>query len=161
LRNGIAASVRIVLPARAIEFPLSGLARMRRWATRPRWNRRTANHLPQFDGNSTETGEVRLSLRLSGQGSGKGEKFRYIFEAMGGSAIEWTLSGKWHNGYDNQAGCDAPTFYVDAVQTWLPRVPHDAEVLRHRCLWLPKISSGCFALPAVLCVAPSRDHLQA
>lgn len=71
-----------------------------------------------------------ISLRLSGQGSGIGEKFRYIVEAAGGSAIERSPSGKWHNGYDNQAGRDALTFYVDAVQTWHiddPKVPHDAD----------------------------------
>ena len=41
-----------------------------------------------------------------------------------------TPSGKWHNGFDNQAGRDALTFYVDAVQTWHiddPKVQHDAD----------------------------------
>ena len=71
-----------------------------------------------------------ISLRLSGQGSGIAEKFRYVLEAAGGSAIERTPSGKWHNGYDNQAGRDVLTFYVDAVQTWHlddPKILHDAD----------------------------------
>jgi multiple sugar transport system substrate-binding protein len=66
-----------------------------------------------------------ISLRLSGQGSGIAEKFRYVLEAAGGSAIERTPSGKWH-----QAGRDALTFYVDAVQTWHlddPKILHDAD----------------------------------
>jgi multiple sugar transport system substrate-binding protein len=88
-----------------------------------------AKKLVKFDsqGRMSRSG---ISLRLSGQGSGIGEKFRYIVEAAGGSAIEKTPSGKWHNGYDNQAGRDALTFYVDAVQTWHiddPKVPHDAD----------------------------------
>ena len=33
-----------------------------------------------------------ISLRLSGQGSGIGEKFRYVLEAAGGSLIEQTPS---------------------------------------------------------------------
>ena len=71
-----------------------------------------------------------VSLRLSGQGSGIGEKFRYVLEAAGGSLIVKTPSGKWHNGYDNQAGADALGFYVDAVQISHvddPKVQHDAD----------------------------------
>ncbi len=88
-----------------------------------------AKKLVQVDsqGRMTRSG---ISLRLSGQGSGIGEKFRYVLEAAGGSLIERTAAGKWHNGYDNQAGRDALGFYVDAVQTWHiddPKVPHDAD----------------------------------
>ncbi len=88
-----------------------------------------AKKLVQVDsqGRMTRSG---ISLRLSGQGSGIGEKFRYVLEAAGGSMIERTASGKWHNNYDNQAGRDALTFYVDAVQTWHiddPKVQHDAD----------------------------------
>jgi multiple sugar transport system substrate-binding protein len=88
-----------------------------------------AKKLTKFDvqGRMTRSG---ISLRLSGQGSGIGEKFRYVLEAAGGSLIGRTPSGKWHNGYDNQAGRDALTFYVDAVQTWHvddPKVQHDAD----------------------------------
>ena len=35
-----------------------------------------------------------ISLRLSGQGSGIGEKFRFILEPAGGSLIARTASGK-------------------------------------------------------------------
>lgn len=88
-----------------------------------------AKKLTKFDsqGRMSRSG---ISLRLSGQGSGIGEKWRYVVEAAGGSMIEQTPSGKWHNGYDNQAGRDALTLYVDAVQTWHiddPRVPHDSD----------------------------------
>jgi multiple sugar transport system substrate-binding protein len=71
-----------------------------------------------------------ISLRLSGQGSGVGEKFRYVLEAAGGSMLVQAPSGKWHNGYDNIAGRDALTFYVDAVQRYKiddPKVQHDAD----------------------------------
>jgi multiple sugar transport system substrate-binding protein len=88
-----------------------------------------AKKLVKFDaqGRMTRSG---ISLRLSGQGSGIGEKFRFVLEAAGGSMVEQSASGKWHNGFDNQAGRDALTFYVDAVQTWHvddPKVPHDAD----------------------------------
>src|SRR5436853_680125 len=71
-----------------------------------------------------------ISLRLSGQGSGIGEKFRFVLEPAGGALIVKTPSGKWHSGYDNEAGRAALTFYVDAVQKDKiddPKVPHDAD----------------------------------
>src|SRR5205807_2008068 len=71
-----------------------------------------------------------ISLRLSGQGSGIGEKFRFVLEPAGGSLVVRTPSGKWHNGYDNDAGRAALQFYVDAVQKDKiddPKVPHDAD----------------------------------
>jgi multiple sugar transport system substrate-binding protein len=107
-----------------------------------------------------------ISLRLSGQGSGIGEKFRYILEAAGGSLIEQKGPGKWHNGYDNQAGRDALGFYVDAVQTWHiddPKVPHDADAfasgataMLFRESWVigeiqsknPKLDYGVAPIPA-------------
>jgi multiple sugar transport system substrate-binding protein len=88
-----------------------------------------ANKLVKFD-NQGRMIRSGISLRLSGQGSGIGEKFRYVLEAAGGSVIERTSGGKWHNRYDNQAGRDALTFYVDAVQTWHIddlNVVHDAD----------------------------------
>ena len=45
-----------------------------------------------------------MSLRLSGQGSGIAEKFRFILEPAGGSLIVKTPSGKYHQNYDNDAG---------------------------------------------------------
>ena len=70
-----------------------------------------------------------ISLRLSGQGSGIGEKFRFVLEPAGGSLVVRTPSGKWHNGYDNDAGRAALAFYVDAIQKLKiddPKVQHDA-----------------------------------
>ena len=71
-----------------------------------------------------------ISMRLSGQGSGITEKFRFVLEPAGGKFIEQTKSGKWHNGYDNDAGRAALQFYVDVVQKDKvddPKVPHDAD----------------------------------
>lgn len=71
-----------------------------------------------------------ISLRLSGQGSGIAEKFRFVLEPAGGSLIVKTPSGKYHNGYDNEAGRASLQFYVDAVQKYKiddPKVPHDAD----------------------------------
>src|SRR5437588_6190318 len=71
-----------------------------------------------------------ISMRLSGQGTGIGEEFRFVVEPAGGSLVVRTPSGKWHNGYDNDAGRAALQFYVDAVQKHKiddPKVPHDAD----------------------------------
>jgi multiple sugar transport system substrate-binding protein len=71
-----------------------------------------------------------ISLRLSGQGSGIAEKFRYILEAAGAPLIVETPSGKWHNGFDNDSGRAALQFVVDAVQKYKiddPKVQHDAD----------------------------------
>jgi multiple sugar transport system substrate-binding protein len=71
-----------------------------------------------------------ISLRLSGQGSGIAEKFRYILEAAGAPLIVQAPSGKWHNGFDNDGGRAALQFVVDAVQKYKiddPKVQHDAD----------------------------------
>jgi multiple sugar transport system substrate-binding protein len=71
-----------------------------------------------------------ISLRLSGQGSGIGEKFRFVLEPAGGSLIAKTTSGKYHNNYDNAAGRAALQFYIDAVQKYKiddPKIPHDSD----------------------------------
>ncbi len=136
-----------------------------------------AKKLVKFDsqGRMTRSG---ISLRLSGQGSGIGEKWRYVLESAGGSMIERTPSGKWHNGYDNQAGHDALTFYVDAVQTWHvddPKVPHDADAfasgataMLFREAWVigeiqqknPKLDYGVVPLPAWKAGGPHMMMLQ-
>lgn len=70
-----------------------------------------------------------LSLRLSGQGSGVAEKWWYVLHAMGGDIVVQTKSGKWHNGYDNEAGRAALKFYTDAVHKYQvddPKLQHDA-----------------------------------
>jgi len=71
-----------------------------------------------------------MSLRLSGQGSGIAEKFRFILEPAGGSLIQKTASGKYHQNYDNDAGRATLQYYVDAVQKYHvddPKVPHDGD----------------------------------
>jgi multiple sugar transport system substrate-binding protein len=71
-----------------------------------------------------------VSLRLSGQGSGITEKFRYLLEGAGASVVVKTASGKYHNGFDNDAGRAALQFVVDAVQKYKiddPKVQHDAD----------------------------------
>jgi len=88
-----------------------------------------ARKLTKIDstGKMTRSG---LSLRLSGQGSGIAEKFRFVLEPAGGSLIAKTKSGKYHNNYDNAAGRSALQFYVDAVQKYKiddPKIPHDAD----------------------------------
>ena len=88
-----------------------------------------AKKLTKFDatGKMTRSG---MSLRLSGQGSGIAEKFRFILEPAGGTLIIPNGKGKFHQGYDNEAGRNALKFYVDAVQVDKvddPKVQHDAD----------------------------------
>src|SRR4051794_446689 len=71
-----------------------------------------------------------VSMRLTGQGSGICEKFRFVLEPAGGSLLAPAGDGKWHNGFDNDAGRGALQFYVDVVQKWKvddPKVQHDAD----------------------------------
>ena len=106
-----------------------------------------------------------ISLRLSGQGSGITEKFRFILEPAGGSLIVKTASGKWHNDFDNEAGRATLQFYVDAVQKYHvddPRIQHDADAfvagntaMLMREAWVigeinsknPKLDYGVVAIP--------------
>jgi multiple sugar transport system substrate-binding protein len=77
-------------------------------------------------GNLTRAG---ISLRLSGQGSGVAEKWWYVLHAMGGDLVVKTKSGKWRNGYANEAGREALKFYIDAVHKYQvddPKLQHDA-----------------------------------
>lgn len=88
-----------------------------------------AKKLTRIDstGKMTRSG---ISLRLSGQGSGIAEKFRFVLEPAGGSLIVGNGKGKYHQGYDNDAGRAALKFYIDAVQVEHvddPRVQHDAD----------------------------------
>ena len=88
-----------------------------------------ARKLVKFDasGKMTRSG---ISLRLSGQGSGIAEKFRFILEPAGGNLIAQAPSGKWHQNYDNDAGRNTLKFYIDAVQNYKvddPKILHDAD----------------------------------
>ena len=87
-----------------------------------------AKKLVKFDatGKMTRSG---MSLRLSGQGSGIAEKFRFILEPAGGTLIKPNGKGKYSQGYDNDAGRNALKYYIDAVQVEKvddPKVQHDA-----------------------------------
>ena len=71
-----------------------------------------------------------ISLRLSGQGSGIAEKWNFLVETAGGALVVQTPSGKWHNGFDNDAGRSALNFFVEAVQKYKiddPKILHDAD----------------------------------
>jgi multiple sugar transport system substrate-binding protein len=124
-----------------------------------------AKKLTKIDasGKMTRSG---LSLRLSGQGSGVAEKFRYVLEAAGGAPIVQTKSGMWHTDFDNDAGRDALEFYVNAVQKDKfddPRIQHDADAfvaettaMLFREAWVigeiqgknPKLDYGVVPIPA-------------
>ncbi|MCX7378653.1 MAG: extracellular solute-binding protein [Alphaproteobacteria bacterium] len=87
-----------------------------------------AKKLVRFDstGKMTRSG---MSLRLSGQGSGITEKWRFVLEPAGGSVIKRHPSGKYSQNYDNAAGQAALQYYIDAVQVHKvddPRVQRDA-----------------------------------
>jgi multiple sugar transport system substrate-binding protein len=87
-----------------------------------------AKKLTKIDatGKMTRSG---MSLRLSGQGSGIAEKFRFILEPAGGTLITPNGKGKYHQGYDNDGGRAALKYYIDAVQIDKvddPKVQHDA-----------------------------------
>lgn len=119
-----------------------------------------------------------ISLRLSGQGSGIAEKFRFVLEPAGGSLIVKASSGKYHNGYDNDAGRAALQFYVDAVQKYKiddPKVPHDADAfatgtaaMLFREAWVigdiqkknPKLDYGVAPIPAWKAGAPYKMLVQ-
>ena len=87
-----------------------------------------AQKLAEYDGDKLTSSGV--SLRLSGGGSGVGEKFWMYLFPYGGSVIEKTSSGKWHNGYNNEAGQKAVQMYLDLVWKYKAdshEIKHDAE----------------------------------
>ncbi|HXX38983.1 MAG TPA: extracellular solute-binding protein [bacterium] len=136
-----------------------------------------ARKLTKFDstGKMTRSG---VSLRLSGQGSGIAEKFRFVLEPAGGSLIVKTKSGKYHNNYDNAAGRAALQFYVDAVQKYKiddPKIPHDADAfvaettaILFREAWVigeiqqknPKLDYGVVPIPRWRAGGPYKMLLQ-
>ncbi len=135
-----------------------------------------AQKLVKFDGGKM----VRsgLSLRLSGQGSGITEKFRYLLEGAGASVIAPTASGKYHNNFDNDAGRSALQFVVDAVQKYKiddPKVQHDAAAfvagttaMLFREAWVigeiqeknPKLEYGVAPIPKWTASSPNKMLLQ-
>jgi multiple sugar transport system substrate-binding protein len=136
-----------------------------------------AQKLVKFDasGKMTRSG---LSLRLSGQGSGIAEKFRYILEGAGAALIVRTASGKYHNGYDNEGGRAALQFVVDAVQKYKiddPKVQHDADAfvagntaMLFREAWVigeiqgknPSLDYGVAPIPKWTATSPHKMLLQ-
>jgi multiple sugar transport system substrate-binding protein len=90
-----------------------------------------AKKLAVYDNNGVLTRSGH-SLRLSGQGSGIAEKFEFVLYPMGGDILEEskTQPGKYHAGYNNDAGRKALKFYIDAVYVdkWDSfEVKHDTE----------------------------------
>lgn len=87
-----------------------------------------AKQLAKYDdsGNLVRSGH---SLRLSGQGSGVGEKWWFVLYPMGGSILE-EVDGKYRAGYNNDAGRRALQYYIDALykDKWDSHaIKHDAE----------------------------------
>ncbi len=87
-----------------------------------------AQKLAEYNGDTLTSSGV--SLRLSGGGSGVGEKFWMFLYPNGGTIIEKTPSGKWHNGYNNDAGRKTVKMYLDLVWKYKAdshEIKHDAE----------------------------------
>jgi multiple sugar transport system substrate-binding protein len=136
-----------------------------------------AQKLVKFDasGKMTRSG---ISLRLSGQGSGIAEKFRYILEGAGAPLIVQTASGKYHNGFDNEGGRAALQFVVDAVQKYKiddPKIQHDADAfvagntaMLFREAWVigeiqgknPSLDYGVAPIPKWTASSPNKMLLQ-
>ena len=136
-----------------------------------------ARKLTKIDasGKMTRSG---MSLRLSGQGSGIAEKFRFILEPAGGSLIVKTPSGKYHQNYDNDAGHATLQYYIDAVQKFKvddPKVQHDADAfvagntaMLFREAWVigeiqqknPSLDYGTIEIPKWTAGGPSKMLLQ-
>jgi len=88
-----------------------------------------ARKLAKYDekGNLIRSG---ITLRLSGGGSGVAQKWTYKLWAAGGRQVVRTPSGKYHNGYNNEAGRDALKWYIDALYKYHVddfKIKHDAE----------------------------------
>jgi|SRR5579872_4693285 len=136
-----------------------------------------AKKLVKFD-SSGKMIRSGISLRLSGQGSGICEKFRYLLEAAGAPVIVKTASGKYHNGFDNDAGRAALQWVVDAVQKHKiddPRVQHDSSAfiagttaMLWREAWLigdihrkaPNLEYGVAPIPKWTASSPYKMLLQ-
>ena len=93
-----------------------------------------AKRLAVYDnnGNLVRSGH---SLRLTGQGSGIAEKWEFVLYPMGGDILieSRTQPGKFHAGYNNDAGRRALKFYIDAVYVdkWDSfEVRHDTEAFQ-------------------------------
>jgi multiple sugar transport system substrate-binding protein len=88
-----------------------------------------AKKLAKYDdkGNLIRSG---IALRISGGGSGVGHKFAPWLYAFGGDILVKTADGKYHNGYDNEAGRNTLKFYIDILHKYKVDsilMKHDAE----------------------------------
>ncbi|NQS88944.1 extracellular solute-binding protein [Patescibacteria group bacterium] len=71
-----------------------------------------------------------ISLRLSGGGSGVAEKWWCFLISAGGTIVKESPNGKYHNGYNNEAGKDALKLYIDLLYKYCVdshTIKHDAE----------------------------------
>ncbi|NOU94977.1 extracellular solute-binding protein [Paenibacillus sp. LMG 31456] len=74
-----------------------------------------------------------MSLRLSGGGSGVGEKFWNLLAQRGGSIIKEASPGKYKADYNTDAGLQTLKMYVDMVHKYKtddPKVKHDTEAFQ-------------------------------
>jgi multiple sugar transport system substrate-binding protein len=74
-----------------------------------------------------------MSLRLSGGGSGTGEKFWNILAQRGGSIVKEVSPGKFKADYNTEAGYQTLKLYVDMVHKFKtddPKVKHDTEAFQ-------------------------------
>jgi len=74
-----------------------------------------------------------VSLRLTGGGYGVAEKWWAFLLQAGGTVMEKTPSGKYHNGYNNQTGWDALRLYIDLLYKYKVDgylVAHDVDAFK-------------------------------
>jgi multiple sugar transport system substrate-binding protein len=104
-----------------------------------------AKKLTKYDanGNVERSG---IALRIAGAGSGVAHKWVPYLIAYGGEVLTKTEDGKYHNGYDNEAGRKALKYYIDALYKYKVdsfNVKHDSEAFAlentamfHREAWV-------------------------
>ncbi|MBU5444400.1 extracellular solute-binding protein [Paenibacillus sp. MSJ-34] len=88
-----------------------------------------AQKLAKKDG-SGNLERAGMSLRLTGGGSGLGEKFWTLLAQHGGSIVKEVSPGKYKANYDNEAGLKTLQMYIDMVHKYKtddPTIKHDAE----------------------------------
>ncbi len=85
-----------------------------------------AQRLAKYDdrGNLIRSG---IALRISGGGSGVGHKFAPWLYVFGGDILVKTPDGKYHNGYNNEAGRNTLKFYIDVLH----KHKVDSNLLKH------------------------------
>jgi multiple sugar transport system substrate-binding protein len=74
-----------------------------------------------------------MSLRLSGGGSGVGEKFWNLLAQKGGSIVKEVSPGKYKANYNTEEGYQTLKMYVDMVHKYKtddPNIKHDTEAFQ-------------------------------